>query len=61
MKLLKNGYCDYLACVKEIRRDVEKLSIDKEFPHVFFEDLLGQPLDKKIEFYIDLMPNMAQI
>ena len=44
----------------------EKLKIDnvpiiQDFPKVFLEDLPGLPLDREIEFKIDLVPRMEPI
>ena len=40
---------------------VENVPVVCEFPDVFLEELLGLPLDKEIEFCIDVVPGMDSI
>ncbi|XP_030449845.1 uncharacterized protein LOC115672208 [Syzygium oleosum] len=64
MKLLRKGCCGYLACVKDTSKVVVKLEdvpVVREFSNVFPEDLPGLPLDREIEFCIELMPGKAPI
>ncbi|XP_057968076.1 uncharacterized protein LOC131157743 [Malania oleifera] len=56
-RLLLEGCQGYLACVKESLEGesrLEYISIVKDFPNVFLEDLSGLPLDRKVEFAIEL-------
>ena len=55
--LLQKGCQGYLAHVVDTRKEVLKLDdipIVREFPDVFLEDLPGIPIDREIEFSIDL-------
>nr|GEU93086.1 reverse transcriptase domain-containing protein [Tanacetum cinerariifolium] len=40
---------------------LEDAPIVKDFPKVFPEDLMGIPLDQKVEFQIDLVPGVAPV
>jgi hypothetical protein len=40
---------------------MEKIRVDRELPDVFPKDLPGIPLDRDIEFIIDLVPGTAPI
>ena len=39
----------------------EELPVVKDFPEVFPEELLGMPLDRDIEFLIELLPGTGPI
>ena len=48
----------------DTRKEVLKLDdipIVREFPDVFLEDLPGIPIDREIEFSIDLLPRTSPI
>ena len=48
----------------ETRKEVLKLDdipIVREFPDVFLEDLPGIPVDREIEFSIDVLPGISPI
>ncbi|XP_048133474.1 uncharacterized protein LOC125314664 [Rhodamnia argentea] len=63
-KLLKKGCHGYLAYVRDTNKDVVKLenvSVVRDFPDVFPEDLPDLPLDREIEFFIDPMPGTTPI
>ncbi|KAL3749910.1 hypothetical protein ACJRO7_010955 [Eucalyptus globulus] len=63
-KLLRKCCCGYLACVKDTSKVIVKLEdvpVVREFPSVFPEDLPGLPLDREIEFCIELMPGTTPI
>ena len=48
----------------DTRKEVLKLDdipIVREFPDVFLEDLPGIPIDREIEFSIDLLPETSLI
>nr|CAD1842409.1 unnamed protein product [Ananas comosus var. bracteatus] len=63
-KLVNSGCVAYLATVVEADRVVpalEELLVVREFPDVFPTELPGMPLDRKIEFVIDLIPGTAPI
>jgi hypothetical protein len=40
---------------------MEEIMVVRDFPDVFPEDLLGMPLDRDIEFIVDLVPGTAPI
>ena len=61
---LLNGGCDrYLASVvveiEEQRPKLEDILMVNEFPEVFPKELLGLPLDREIDFKINLLPGTA--
>ncbi|GAV89520.1 RVP_2 domain-containing protein [Cephalotus follicularis] len=63
-RLLRSGYEGYLAYVVDTNEEkikIEDVHIVKEFTDVFPEDLLGIPLDREIEFAIDLVPGTTPI
>jgi hypothetical protein len=39
----------------------ESISVVEKFMDVFPEELLGIPLEREVEFYIDLIPDTAPI
>jgi hypothetical protein len=39
----------------------ESISVVEKFMDVFPEELLGMPLEREVEFYIDLIPDTAPI
>ena len=60
--LLWKGCQGYLAHVVDIRKEVLKLDdipVVREFPDVFPEDVPGIPIDREIEFSIDLLPGTS--
>ena len=61
---LRKGCQGYLAHVVDTRKEVLKLDdipIVREFSDVFPEDLPRIPIDRKIEFSIDLLPRTSPI
>ena len=63
-KYLKNGYEAYLASVVEERKEGAKLKeipVAHEFGDVFPKDLPGLPLEREIEFRIELIPGTTPI
>ena len=63
-RCLGKGCVRYLAYVldaKKEKRDVEDVPIVREYPEVFQDDLTGLPLDRQVEFKIDLVPGAAPI
>ncbi|KAL8091518.1 hypothetical protein AgCh_033950 [Apium graveolens] len=55
--LLRQGCEVYLAHVKDVEKEskrIEDILVVRNFPDVFPEELPGLPLDRKIEFTIDL-------
>ncbi|XP_070040917.1 uncharacterized protein [Nicotiana tomentosiformis] len=57
-RMVENGCLAYLAFVRDISTDtptVESVSIVREFPYVFPAYLSGMPLDRDIDFSIDLV------
>ena len=62
--LLRKKIQGYLAHVLETRKEVLKLDdilVVREFPDVFLEDLPGIPVDREIEFSIDVLPGISPI
>ena len=48
----------------DTRKDVLKLDdipVVREFPDVFPEDLLGIPIDREIEFSVEVLPGTSPI
>jgi hypothetical protein len=39
----------------------ERISVVEKFMDVFLEELPGMPLEREVEFYIDLLPGTAPI
>lgn len=63
-KLLKKGCCGYLAYIEDtskVELKMKNVLVAIEFLDVFPEDLPDLPLDREIEFCIDLMPSTAPI
>ena len=63
-KMLQKGCQGYLAFVVDMRQEgtrLEDIPIVKEFPDVFPDDILGLPLDREVEFTIDLIPGTETI
>ncbi|XP_075645048.1 uncharacterized protein LOC142616043 [Castanea sativa] len=63
-QLLRKGCEGSLACAlkgDKIELKVEDILVVKEFPNEFSEDLLGLPLDKAVEFTIDLVLSTGPI
>ncbi|EOX94106.1 DNA/RNA polymerases superfamily protein [Theobroma cacao] len=63
-KLVQKRYPAYLAYVIDTSKGEHKLEdvpIVSEFPDVFLDDLPGLPLDRELEFPIDLLPSIAPI
>ena len=55
------GYLAYVLDAKKEKCDVEDVPIVREYPKVFPDDLTGLPLDRQIEFKIDLVPGAAPV
>lgn len=63
-KMLRRGCKGYLAVVRDTKVDtgaVEKVPVVCEFPYVFPKKLPGLPLDREIEFCIDVVPGTDSI
>ena len=48
-----------MTALKEVK--IEDIPVMREFPHVFPEELPGMPLDREVEFTIELKPGTAPI
>ena len=62
--LSRKGCQGYLAHLVDTRKEVLKLDnipVVREFPNVFPEDLLRIPIDREIEFSIDLLAGTSPI
>ena len=63
-KMLRKGCQGYLAFVVDRRQEgtqLEDIPIVKEFPDVFPDDISSLPLDRAIEFVIELIPGTEPI
>ena len=63
-KMLRKGCQGYLAFVVDRRQEgtrLEDIPIVKEFPDVFLDDISGLPLNRAIEFVIELIPGTKPI
>jgi hypothetical protein len=63
-RLLRKGCKGFLAYVlkrEETTLKTEDISVVKEFPDVFSEDLPGLPPEREVEFTIDLVPRTGPI
>jgi hypothetical protein len=53
--------CHYLSIDGKEANLIEDIRIVSEFPDVFLEELPGLPLERKVEFAIELIPDTAPI
>ena len=63
-RMLRKGCQGYVAYVVETGKEgtlVDEISMVKEFPDVFLDDIAGLPLDREVEFTIDLIPGTEPI
>ena len=63
-KMLRKSYPGYLAYAIEVRASgsrLEDIPVVKQFSDVFPEDLPGIPLDREIDFQIELAPGTEPI
>ena len=63
-KMLRKGCQGYLEFVVDRRQEgtrLEDIPIVKEFPDVFLDDISGLPLDRAIEFTIELISGTEPI
>ncbi|XP_074377942.1 uncharacterized protein LOC141719460 [Apium graveolens] len=63
-QLLRQGCEAYLAHVKDIEKEylrIEDILVVKDFHNVFPDELPGLPLDREIEFTIDLTPGRETV
>ena len=63
-RMLCKGCQAYLAYVVETRKEgtmVDEISVVREFPDVFPDDIAGLPLEREMEFTIDLIPGTEPI
>ena len=64
LKMMQKGCQGYLAFVVDKRQEgtrLEDIPIVKEFPDVFPDDISDLPLDREVEFTIDLIPGTEPI
>ncbi|GJU78396.1 hypothetical protein Tco_1275466 [Tanacetum coccineum] len=50
-----------LACIKADEKNLNDIRVVRDFLEVFLDDLLGLPLLREIEFFIDLIPGASPI
>ena len=63
-RMLRKGCQGYLAYVVEKEKEgilVDEILVVREFPDVFPDDIIGLPLDREMEFTIDLIPGTEPI
>ena len=63
-RMLRKGCQGYLAYVVETGNEgtlVDEIPVVREFPDVFPYDITGLPLDREVEFTIDLIPRTEPI
>ncbi|KAF5454673.1 hypothetical protein F2P56_024320 [Juglans regia] len=63
-KLLRNGCQGFLTCAVEAPKEelkLEQIPVVREYPEVFPEDLPGLPLEREVEFTIELVPGTAPL
>ena len=63
-RLLRKSCDAYFAHMIDIstpKVTLESVIVVREFLDIFLEDLLGLPLDRELEFCIDLLPEIALI
>lgn len=62
-KVLRKGYWAYLAYIINTQKEVklDNISIIREFFNIFSDELPGLPLDRVIDFEIDIMPGVGPI
>ena len=63
--MLARGYVRYLASVidttKEVTLEPKDVLVVREFQNVFLQDLSSLPLDRELEFVIELLLGTAPI
>jgi hypothetical protein len=57
----RKGSCHQVTAHIEVVEPLEVIKVVSEFPDVFLEDLPGMPLERKVEFSIELIPGTAPI
>ena len=63
-RMLRKGCQGYLGYVVETEKEgtlVDEIPVVREFPDVFPDDIVGLPLDREVEFTIDLIPGTEPI
>ena len=63
-RMLRKGCQGYLAYVVETGKEgtiLDKIPVVREFPDVFPDDIAGLPLEREVEFTIDLIPGTEPI
>ena len=61
-RFIRKGYEAFFALILDSKRgqvDVEKISVVKEFPDVFPEELPGIPLEREVDLSIEIVPRTA--
>lgn len=63
-KFLSKGCSSYLAYIVDAKlekKEIEDVEVVQDYPDVFPENLPGLPLERQVEFHIDLTPGVAPI
>ena len=61
---MKKGCETFLALILDSKRgqvDVEKIPVVREFPDVFPEELPGIPLEREVDFAIEIVPGTVPV
>ncbi|XP_073045959.1 uncharacterized protein [Primulina eburnea] len=65
IKLLNKGCTSFLALVSDVNRDsnvqLQNIEVVQEYSDVFADDVPGLPLDREVEFVIELSPGTTPI
>jgi hypothetical protein len=57
----RKGSCHQITAHSEEVNSLEAIKVVSEFPDVFLEDLPSMPLERKVEFAIELIPGKTPI
>ena len=60
--MIEKGCTTFLICVvidNVVAKSIRDVDVVKEFEDVFLEDLSGLPLDREMEFSLDLLPRAS--
>ena len=63
-RFIRKGYEAFLALILDSKRgqvDVEKIPVVREFPTVFPEELIGIPLEREVDLFIEIVSRTAPV
>ena len=55
------GYLAYVIDIEVSEQKLEDILVVREFPDVFPKELPGLPLDREVEFSIDILPGTSPV